>query len=517
MADDTSAGSKMKIILCLSLITLAVNIHAADATVTNSPATNAPAAEKNSAGKIPDATHQPVFTTNTVTIAGQRVTYVAETGMLPILKPDGSSRASVFYVAYTRTGQGNMPARPVTFCFNGGPGSSSVWLHLGALGPRRVKMNDNGTLPPPPFGLVDNEHSIMAASDLVFIDPVATGFSRAAKDEKADQFFGDAADLDSVGEFIRLWTTRHGRWLAPKYLCGESYGVFRAAGLAEQLRSRYGMYLDGLILVSGVLDFATIWNNPGNDLPYPLMLPAFTAAAQFHKKLSADLQSDLPKALAEAREFARGGYATALQQGAALPAAEHKKVAAELVRLTGLAPQVIEDNHLRVDQGVFRKQLLHDQGLILGAYDARITGRDANPASPYPDFDPSAAATLGPFAAAMNSYVRDELKFEDDLPYEIIAGVQPWNYGVRNSYASAGEKLAAAMNQNPFMRVLVLGGQRDLVCPIDTMHYALGHMALDDAYRTNITYAEFDSGHMMYINLPDLKKMQSDLEKFLKP
>src|SRR5258706_7868563 len=323
MADDTSAGSKMKIILCLSLITLAVNIHAADATVTNSPATNAPVAEKNSAGKIPDATHQPVFTTNTVTIAGQRVTYVAETGMLPILKPDGSSRASVFYVAYTRTGQGNMPAQPVTFCFNGGPGSSSVWLHLGALGPRRVKMNDNGTLPPPPFGLVDNEHSIMAASDLVFIDPVATGFSRAAKDEKADQFFGDAADLDSVGEFIRLWTTRHGRWLAPKYLCGESYGVFRAAGLAEHLRSRYGMYLNGLMLVSGVLDFATIWNNPGNDLPYPLMLPAYTATAQFHGKLPADLQNDLPKALAEAREFARGGYATALQQGAALPAAGH--------------------------------------------------------------------------------------------------------------------------------------------------------------------------------------------------
>src|SRR5258706_10401330 len=218
------------------------------------------------------------------------------------------------------------------------------------------------------------------------------------------------------------------------------------------------MYLNGLILVSGVLDFATIWNNPGNDLPYPLMLPAFTAAAQFHKKLPADLQNDLPKALAEAREFARGGYATALQQGAALPAAERKKVAAELVRLTGLAPQVIEDNHLRVDQGVFRKQLLHDQGLILGAYDARITGRDANPASPYPDFDPSAAATLGPFAAAMNSYVRDELKFEDDLPYEIIAGVQPWNYGVRNRYGSAGEKLSAAQYPKPVSPLPVLGG-----------------------------------------------------------
>ena len=226
--------------------------------------TNAPAAKKEedkkeegktAAATIPDATHKPVLVTNTVTIAGQRVTYVAETGMLPLLKPDGTARASVFYVAYTRRAKPTRRSGPSRSVSTGGPGSSSVWLHLGALGPRRVKMNEDGTLPPPPFGLVDNEYSILDASDLVFIDPVATGFSRPAKDEKADQFFGQSADLDSVGEFIRLWTTRHERWLSPKYLCGESYGVFRAAGLAGYLRSRYGMYLNGLILVSGVLDF----------------------------------------------------------------------------------------------------------------------------------------------------------------------------------------------------------------------------------------------------------------------
>jgi len=483
--------------------------------------TNEPAATKAEAGTIPDATHKPVLITNTVTIAGERVTYVAETGMLPLLKPDGASRASVFYVAYTRTGlprQSETAAvRPVTFCFNGGPGSSSVWLHLGALGPRRVRMNEDGSLPPPPFALADNEYSILNVSDMVFIDPVATGFSRPVKDEKADQFFGDTADLDSVGEFIRLWTTRHERWLSPKYLCGESYGVFRAAGLADHLRSRYGMYLSGLILVSGVLDFSTIWNNAGNDVPYPLYLPAYTAAAHFHKKLPADLQSDLPKALAEARAFARGEYASALQQGAALPVAEQKKIVTELARLTGLKPQVIEDNHLRVDSGVFRKQLLHDEGLILGAYDARLTGRDDDPAAPTPAFDPSSAAVLGPFAAAMNAYVRSELKFEDDLPYEVLAGVQPWNYGVRNSYASAADRLADTLHQNPYMRLIVLGGKCDLVCPIDTMRYALEHMQLDVAYRTNIVYAAYDAGHMMYINLPDLKQMQKDLEAFLKP
>ena len=500
------------------LLALATGLRAAETPKTNAPAasTNEPPAAKAEAATIPDATHKPVLTTNTVAIGGRRVTYVAETGMLPLLSSNGTSRASVFYVAYTRTGQTNPTTRPVTFCFNGGPGSSSVWLHLGALGPRRVKMNEDGTLPPPPFGLVDNEYSILDASDLVFIDPVATGFSRPVKDEKPDQFFGDSADLDSVGEFIRLWTTRHDRWLSPKYLCGESYGVFRAAGLADYLRSRYGMYLNGLILVSGVLDFATIWNNAGNDVPYPLYLPAYAAAAQFHKKLPPDLQADLTRTLAEVREFARGEYVTALQQGKALPADQREKVVAGLARLTGLSPQVIADNHLRIDEGVFRKQLLHDQGLILGAYDARITGRDDDPAAPSPDFDPSSAAVLGPFAAAMNSYVRGELKFEDDLPYEILAGVQPWNYGVHNNYANAGEKLASTMNQNPNMRILVLGGRCDLVCPIDTMRYALEHIPLDAAYRTNIIYAEYDSGHMMYINLPDLQKMQRDLEVFLK-
>jgi len=364
---------------------------------------------------------------------------------------------------------------------------------------------------------VDNDYSILGASDLVFIDPVATGFSRATKDEKADQFFGDKGDLDSVGEFIRLWTTRHDRWLSPKFLCGESYGVFRAAGLADLLREKYGMYLNGLILVSGVLDYATLQATPGNDLPYMLYLPAYTAAAHFHKKLPPDLQGDLTKALAESRAFAKGEFASALQQGDSLSADEHKKIAAELVRLTGLNPQVIEDNNLRIDPSIFRKQLLHAEGLILGRYDARITGRDADPASPYPDFDPSDTAVRGPFSAAINSYVRQELKFENDLPYELMARVRPWPFEAHDSFPSAGDKLAATMNQNPYMKVLVVGGRCDLACPIDTVHYAIDHMALDANYRTNITYVQFDAGHMMYINLPDLKKLQPALESFLKP
>ncbi|HEX7571414.1 MAG TPA: peptidase S10 [Verrucomicrobiae bacterium] len=520
----------MKKFSTLILLAAALSLRAAD---TNAPATtnnlaaapDKPAADKATLGKIPDASHAPVRVTNTVSIAGERVTYVAETGMLPLLKPDGTSRASVFYVAYTRVEEkaesgkpkAETEKRPVTFCFNGGPGSASVWLHLGALGPRRVKMNADGTLPPPPFGLADNEYSILDGSDLVFIDPVATGFSRPAKDQKSDEFFSNSADLDSVGEFIRLWTTRHDRWLAPKFVCGESYGVFRAAGLAEHLRGRYGMYLNGLILVSGVLDFGTLCGGTGNDLPYPLILPAYTAAAQFHQKLPADLQADLTKALAEARTFAKGEFTAALLQGASLPADERKKVVAELVRLTGLKASVIEDNNLRVDQAVFRKQLLHDDGLILGAYDARLTGRDGDAAAQGAGFDPASAAVMGPFSAAMNAYVRSELMFEDDLPYELIAGVQPWNYGVRNNFANASDRLASVMNQEPYLKILVLGGRCDLVCPMDTMRHSVDHMGLADAYRKNVSFAEFDAGHMMYINLPDLKKMQAEVGKFVKP
>lgn len=470
---------------------------------------------KGTLAAIPDASRKPVLMTNSVTLGGKPYRYISETGMLPLLKPDGTAKASVFYVAYTLEGETNAPARPVTFSFNGGPGSSSVWLHLGALGPRRVKLNDDGTLPRPPFGLVDNDYSALPFTDLVFIDPVATGYSRPAKDEKSDQFFGQSPDVESVGEFIRLWTTRHQRWLSPKFLCGESYGVFRSAGLAEHLHSRYGMYLNGLILVSGLLDFATLREGPGNDLPSLAYLPAYTAIAHYHKKLPPDLQADRAKALAEVREFVRSEYASALWQGAALPENRRKQIVTKLARLTGLPERVIADHDLQVDATTFRKELLRDQGLILGRYDARITGRDADAAGRVPRFDPSFAATLGPFSAAMNSYVRAELNFEDDLPYEILAGVQPWNYDARTSYPSVADRLASVMSQNPHLRILVLGGLCDLACPMDGIRYSFDHLQLDEAYRKNIRYAQYESGHMMYVNLPDLKKMQQDLADFI--
>lgn len=500
----------MKNCLCWLLLLATLPLAAAEPA-----ATNAPPSSTNSLA-IPDASHLPVVVTNAIAIGGKRVAYTAETGMLPILKNDGSAKASVFYVAYTRRNTTNSATRPVTFCFNGGPGSASLWLHLGAFGPRRAKMNPDGSQPPPPFSLVDNEFSVLDASDLVFIDPVATGFSRAAKDEKAGDFFGESGDVDSVSEFIRLWTTRHERWLSPKYLCGESYGMFRAAGLADHLRSEYGMYLNGVILISGVLDFGMISPGQGNDMPYPLYLPSYTAAAHYHKKLPDDLQADLEKALAECRQFAHSEYPAALQSGSAIEPAEKEKIVAELARLTGLPARVIVDNRLRIDPDTFRKQLLHDEGLILGGYDARLTGRDGDPSNPNPEFDPSAAAVMGAFSAGMNAYVRGELKFQDDLPYAIFGNVHPWNYGGPNSYPKASERLASVMNQNPYMRVLLCGGRCDLVCPVDTVRYSFAHIPLADEYHKNITFAEFDAGHMMYINQPDLEKLHAAFEDFVK-
>ena len=506
------------LILVLSLVSLTIQLKAQDAKTksTSSKAEGKPKEEaKGSSSTIPDSATKPVLCTNTVSIAGEEVTYTVETGMLPLLKSDGAPRASVFYIAYTRSGQTNKATRPITFCFNGGPGSSSVWLHLGGLGPRRVKLNDDGTMPPPPFGLVDNSYSVLNVSDLVFIDPVATGYSRPAKDEKADQFFGQSADIESVGDFIRLWTTRNERWTSPKYLLGESYGVFRAAGLADHLHSRYGMYLNGVVLLSGLLDFATLREGPGNDLPSLVFLPTYTATAHYHKKLPSDLQANLARALAESREFASKDYLVALQRGQSLTAAERGTIATKLARLTGLPKQFIEDNDLQVNTSQFREYLLRDEGLIIGRYDARITGRDADKGSSVPRFDPSYAVAYGPFSAAMNSYLREELKFQNDLPYEILTGVQPWNYDARSSYPSVADRLASAMSQNPYLRVLVLAGLRDLACPVDGVRYSVDHMQLDPAFRKNISWAEYESGHMMYVNLPDLKKLQSDLTRFL--
>lgn len=484
-----------------------------------------PEAARKTVARIPDAGEQPIVTAHSIMIDGRKVDYSAEAGMLPLLKEDGAARASVFYVAYTLTptaaGQASAPGehadparRPILFCFNGGPGASAVWLHMGGLGPRRAKVNEDGTLPAPPFEIVDNDSTALLAADLVFIDPVSTGYSRAAKDEKAEQFFGKDPDIEAIAEFIRLYTSRHERWRSPKYLCGESYGVFRAAGLASALQNE-GMFLSGLVLVSGLVDFETIRAAACNDLPHCIFLPSFTAVAHFHGRLPPDLQADLPKALAESRAFAAGDYATALYAGASLPADRREAIADRLARLTGLSRAIVLKHDLRVDPSVFRKALLADKGLICGRFDGRITGRDGDPAASAPAFDPSYTAALGPLASVMNAYVREELGFESDSPYKVLAGVGPWRFE-QNSYASTSRELAEALSENPHLRVLVQVGLCDLAVPGDSMRHSIDHLKLAPELRGNISFAEYASGHMMYLNLPDLRKLRKDLEAFIR-
>src|SRR5258706_11020812 len=352
-----------------------------------------------------------VQTKHTIRIGGQEIKYTATAGTILLKLEDGTPKASVFYVAYTRDDVSDSAKRPVTFTFNGGPGSASIWLHLGAFGPRRVEMGDAGALLPPPYRLVDNEYSLLDVTDLVFIDPVSTGYSRAVPGEAPKQFHGIEEDIQSVGDFIRLYATRNKRWTSPKFLAGESYGTTRAAGLSGYLQQRYGMYLNGIILISSILNFQTAEFDTGNDLPYVLYLPTYTAIAWYHKKLQSDLQGDLQKAIAESKAFAVGSYADALMAGDALPAAKRTEIAQKLSRLTGISADYIDRADLRIEIQRFDKELMKSERRTVGRLDGRFTGIDADAAGEQPDYDPSLAAIVGPYTATLNEYVRGELKF----------------------------------------------------------------------------------------------------------
>ncbi|HVS17169.1 MAG TPA: peptidase S10, partial [Planctomycetota bacterium] len=398
----------------------------------------------------------------TLTIAGHELAYTATAGTLTLREEDGGEKARLFYVAYTRDGVEDPAQRPVTFCFNGGPGSSSVWLHLGMLGPRRVKLEPEGWAPPPPYQLEDNPESWLDRTDLVFIDPVTTGYSRAAQGEDDSQFHGVDEDVQWVGEFIRLWTTRNLRWASPKFLAGESYGTTRAAELSNHLQERHGMFLNGIVLVSAILEFQTARFDVGNDLPYVLFLPTYTAAAWYHKQLEPELQQDLATTLAEAEAFASGEYAAALFKGARLAPEERERVLAKLGRFTGLPLNYLDRADLRVTIGRFCKELLRDERRTVGRLDGRFLGIDRDAVGEDYEYDSSYSAILGPFSGALNDYVRRELGYQSDLPYEILTGrVQPWKMGERNRYLNVAESLRRAMTRNPHLEVLVAAGYYD--------------------------------------------------------
>jgi len=459
-----------------------------------------------------------VQTKHSLKIGGQEIKYTATAGTILLKLEDGTPKASVFYIAYTKDDVSDTANRPVTFTFNGGPGSASIWLHLGAFGPRRVEMGDAGALLPPPYKLVDNEYSLLDMTDLVFIDPVSTGYSRAVPGEAPKQFHGIQEDIESVGDFIRLYATRNKRWTSPKFLAGESYGTTRAAGLSGYLQQRYGMYLNGIILISSILNFQTAEFDTGNDLPYILYLPTYTAIAWFHKKLPADLQGGgLQKAVEESRNFAAHEYTDALMSGDNLPEARRKETAAKLSRLTGLSAEYVERGNLRIEIQRFDKELLKDQRRTAGRLDGRFTGIDEDAAGARPDYDPSMAAIVGPFTATFHDYVRGDLKFESDLFYEYLTGrVRPWSYEpYENRYVNVAETLRSAMTQNPFLHVFVGKGYYDLATPFFAAEYTFDHLSLDDSLRSHLSGGYYEAGHMMYVHMPSLAKLKQDLSQFM--
>jgi carboxypeptidase C (cathepsin A) len=461
-----------------------------------------------------------VTTRHRVTVGGAEIAYTATTGTLLLKEEDGRPRASIFFVAYTRDGVKDVASRPVTFTFNGGPGSSSVWLHLGTFGPRRVVMDDEGMSAPLPGRLADNADSLLDVTDLVFIDPVTTGFSRAVPGEDPKKFHSVRGDVESVGEFIRLWTSRYGRWSSPKLLAGESYGTTRAAGLVNYLQERHGMYFNGVLLISAILNFQTASFDVGNDLPYPLFLPTYTAAAWYHKKLPADLQQGgLKNALAEAERFAMSDYTLALMKGADLSDAERRQVADRLSRLTGLSPEYLLRVELRPVIYDVVKELLRSEGQRAGRLDSRFRGPDRSGAGDDNfNLDPSYAAIQGAYTAALNQYVRQDLGYQSDLPYEILTNrVGPWSYdGLENQYLNVAEDLRKAMARNPALQVFVGFGYYDLATPYFASEYTFDHLGFEPGYVQRLTKAYYEAGHMMYIRRTDREKLKTDLASFIR-
>ena len=465
-----------------------------------------------------------VATKHSVRIGGKTVKYTVTAGTI-VLKEEVNDkdaevekpRAQIFFVAYTRDGVRDKSKRPITFSFNGGPGSSSVWLHLGVLGPRRVVLTDEGKMPKPPFKLTDNQYSILDETDLVFIDPMSTGYSRPVEGEKSREWHTFTKDIASVGDFIRLYATRYNCWLSPKFLAGESYGTTRAAGLSGYLQDRHGMSLNGLMLISSVLDFTTIDFNFNNDLPHVLFVPAYTAAAWYHGKL--DIKVPLKNVLKEAEEFAMGEYASALLKGAAVTPEERANVIEKLSRYTGISKEFIERSNLRILDQHFFKELLRDRGRTVGRLDSRFTGMDRIGVTAAPEFDPLFSQVMGPYTATFNDYIRTELKFETDLPYEILSEKvwMNWSFGYfQNQYVNVAETLRQAMTFNPFLKVFVANGYYDLGTPYFATEYTFDHLGLDESLRGNIRMAYYEAGHMMYIHIPSLKAMKNDLAKFIK-
>ena len=455
------------------------------------------------------------ITKNSMTLpGGKKLEYTAFTGYLNVQNDSGKLVAKIFFTYYKKSEEAEAK-RPICFTFNGGPGSSSVWLHMGGLGPKRVLLQDDGTAPPPPYQIINNEYSWLDKTDLVFIDPVSTGYSQPAAGENANQFHGYEEDVKSVATFIRSFLSKYERWGSPKYIAGESYGTTRAAGLAKFLTDNYYIAVNGILLISPVLNFGSLEINIGNDMPYVLYIPTYTAAAWYHKKLAPALQADMQKALKESEDFAMNEYAPALLKGEWISESEKNKVAEKMSYYTGISKAYILQANLRVSDGRFYKELLRKEGLSIGRYDSRFTGHNFDDAGEGPDFDPSFTNVNGPFTGTMNNYFELELNFKEERPYNIFGNVYPWNYNnVQNRYLNVAESLRDAMTKNTNLKVYIGSGYYDFATPYFVANYDVAHMFLQPALRGNLRHYYYESGHMYYINKPSLIQFKKDIDSF---
>ncbi len=460
----------------------------------------------------------PVVTHHQVTLEGKVLKYTATAGRLPIKRGDGRIEAEMFFVAYMLEGQ-EANRRPLTFAFNGGPGSASVWLHMGSVGPKQVVLQPNGFMPAAPYRMIDNPQTLLDRSDLVFVDAIATGFSRAANAEATKKFLGVKGDIEAFGEFIRLYITRYDRWASPLFLLGESYGTTRSAGVSGYLAD-HGISFNGITLLSTAMDFGTLEWAKNNDVPYVLLVPSFTMIAAYHQRLAPDLMKDLAKTRQEAEHWASTDYTLALAKGDALTPDERQKIIDAYAGYTGLDKKLIDNANLRIDVGQFTHNLLLDQKLRVGRLDGRFTGPDPEGLLDTPFYDPTGSAILPPYTTVFNNYLRADLGYKVDMPYKVFAWSEPafakWDWGdADKGFPNTAPGLRGALVKNPYLKVLVMEGYYDLATPYFAANYSIDHLNLGPDYRKNISFATYEAGHMVYIDSGSHVKMKKDLVEFM--